>query len=258
MAEPDIVPEKLANPINYKVIMLILVAGIGIYFVIQNLSEDDAVTLIFILSVTFAFSVSVYSFIVSKRYWGTQVFGKAYLSLGFAYLSYALAEVLYYTFDLILGIEPYPSVADIFFFGLYPLTLVHLVMNIRFFNAKPSISSKIWIPIIPILFLIIYGMISIEEFEEANFDFYYGLIFVAGASITLSLAIFGASIFRLGLLGIAWLLLVIGILINAVSDLWYYHLEIFGEYFDAHPITVIWYVSNLLMLYALYKHQKIF
>lgn len=257
MAEPDVVPEKLKNPLNYKILILIFAIGAGIYFVIQNLSEDDAGSLIFILSVVIALSVSVYSFIVSKRYWGTAIFGKSYFALGLAYLSYALGEVLYYTFDLILGIDPYPSVADIFFFGLYPLTLIHLILNIRFFSAKLSTISKIWLPSIPIIFFVVYGAISFAEFEEANFDFYFGMIFVAATSIVLTTAILGASLFRQGLIGAAWLLLVVGILINALADLWYLELEIFGEYYDAHPVTVIWYVSNMLMIYALYKHQKV-
>ncbi|HSG73915.1 MAG TPA: histidine kinase [Nitrosopumilaceae archaeon] len=257
MTQPDVVPEKLNNPINIRIIFGILGVGVVIYALLNTLNEDTAGNLAFALSVGIASGVAVSSFIVSKRYWGTAVFGKSYLALGFAYFSYALAEVLYYTFDLILGIEPYPSVADIFFFGLYPLTITHLILNIRFFNAKISKPSKIWLPLIPIVFLIVYGYISFTEFEEANFDFYYGMIFVAIASITLSIAILGASVFRQGVIGVAWLLLVIGILMNATGDLWYYHLEVFGEYFDAHPVTVVWYVSNLVMIYALYKHQKI-
>ena len=91
---------------------------------------------------------------------------------------------------------------------------------------------------------------------ELNFDFYYGFIFVTGASLTLSFTIVGAVIFRQGVLGIIWLLLVLGLMINAAGDIWYYHLEIFGSYYDAHPVTVVWYVSNLFIIYALYKHLK--
>ena len=174
MTNPDVVPDKLRNPISYKIIALIIATGIGIYVVMNNLSEDDTGNLAFVLSVGIASAVSISSFIVAKRYWGTAIFGKSYLALGLAYLCYALGEVLYYTFDLILGIEPYPSVADVFFFGLYPLTLAHLILNIKFFGAKLSKASKIWLPLIPIGFLIIYGYVSITEFEEANFDFYYG------------------------------------------------------------------------------------
>lgn len=257
MSEPDVVPEKLENPINFKIIILILGVGAAIYFALQGLSEDDGGNLVFILSVGIASAVSISSFIISKRYWGTTVFGKSYLFLGLGFLSYAIAEVLYYSFDLFLGIEPYPSIADIFFFALYPLALSHLLINIKFFTPSISLKQKIGIVLIPIFFIITYSLMSFTELDEPNFDYYYGIIFVAGASTTLSFAMLGAKIFRQGMLGVAWLLLVIGILINAVGDVWYYNLEIFGAYYDAHPVTVVWYVSNLLMIYALYKHQKI-
>lgn len=255
--EPDIVPDKLKNPINLKIVSLIILIAVGIYVVLNLLNEDDVGNPIFALSVIFASAVSISSFVIAKRYWGTQVFGKSYLSLGFAYASYAIAEVLYYTFDLILGIEPYPSVADVFFFALYPLTFIHLILNIKFFSASISNKSKIWLILFPILVLIFYGYVSLTELGEPNFDFYVGILFVGATSVVLGFAVYGASIFRQGLLGIAWLLLVIGVLINAIADLWYYQLELYGQYYDTHPVTIIWYASNMLMVYALYKHQKI-
>ena len=257
MSEPDVVPDKLKNPISYAVIGIILAAGVGIYITLNILSEDIAGSMVFGLSVGIASAVAISSFIIAKRYWGTTIFGRSYLSLGLGFLSYAIAEVLYYTFDLILGIEPYPSIADVFFFLLYPFALGHLLLNIKFFNTKVTSIQKIWLAAIPISFIVIYSFMSFLELDEPNFDYYYGIIFIAGSSTTLGFAILGAKIFRQGAIGVAWLLLVIGILINAIGDVWYYHLEIFGEYFDAHPVTVIWYVSNLLMIYALYKHQKV-
>ena len=252
--EPEKVPEKLESPINYKIILLILAAAISLQITLMNLDEDLAGSAAFIVSVGASLAVSLASFVIAKRYWSSHVFGKAYLAFALGYFSYFIAEILYYTFDLILGIQAYPSVADVFFFALYPFTLIHLILNIRFFNPKFAIIPKVWIPLIPIVFVFVYSYISIGEFEEPNFDFYYGIIFVLAASTTLSFAIFGATIFKKGVLGVAWLLLLIGIFMNAIGDVWYYHLEIFGEYYDAHPVTVLWYVANIIMIYALYKH----
>ncbi|RDJ31425.1 MAG: histidine kinase [Crenarchaeota archaeon] len=257
MNDPDVVPEKLKSPISYKILLLIFAFGIGIYFVINTLGEENSSNLIFVLSVALAAAVSAASLTVSKRYWSTQVFGRSYLALGLGYASYAIAEVIYYTLDIILEVEAYPSVADIFFFMLYPLALIHLILNVKFFVHKFSSKQLLILGIIPIVFVISYGVISFQELEEANFDFYYGIIFIIGASLILSFAVVGATIFKQGLLGVAWLLLVVGILLNAIADVWYYVLEIFGEYFNAHPVTVVWYVSNLMMIYALYKHQKV-
>ncbi|QUC64093.1 histidine kinase [Nitrosopumilus sp. K4] len=256
MGEPDVVPEILSNPLNLYVIIAILVAGAAIFTSMQFLSEDDVGIFAFSLSVVFAGGAAVVAFFVSKQY-QTGVLAKAYLFLGLGFTSYVTAELLYYSFELVFNIEPYPSIADVFFFALYPLVLGHLLLNIRFFNSGFSKTQKLWIPAIPVFAIVVYVTMSLGVPDaEANFDFYYGLIFVSGASVTLSFTIVGALTFRQGTLGTVWLLLVIGLMINAAGDVWYYHLEIFGEYSDAHPVTTVWFVANMFVIYALCKHIK--
>jgi len=256
MKNPEIVPDKISNPINRKVIVGILGIGLGIFILLNIVSEDDAGMLALIPSLVFSSGVAILSFIMAKQN-ENGILAKAYFFLGLAFTSYVIAEVLYYTFELILEIEAYPSIADVFFFALYPGILAFLLLNMKYFHSGFTLFQKIWIPTIPIFALIVYVVMSIGVPDaELNFDFYYGLIFVAAASTTLSFTIIGALTFREGILGPIWLLLVIGLMINAAGDVWYYHLEIFGEYFDAHPVTVVWFVANLFMIYALYKHIK--
>ena len=256
MKNPDIVPDKMSNPINRKVIAGILGIGLGIFIALNLASEEDVGTTALVPSLIFSAGVAILSFIMAKQN-ENGILAKAYFFLGLAFTSYMIAEVLYYTFELILEIEAYPSIADVFFFALYPGILVFLLLNMKYFHSGFTLFQKIWVPIIPIFALIVYVIMSISIPDaELNFDFYYGLIFVAAASTTLSFTIIGALTFREGILGPIWFLLVIGLMINAAGDVWYYHLEIFGEYFDAHPVTVVWFVANLFMIYALYKHIK--
>ena len=257
MKEPEIVPEKVSNPINIYIILGIILIGISVYVALNIISEENVGILAFGLSVLFSASVAIFAFIVSKQN-STGVLRKAYFFLGLGFSSYAIAEVLYYTFDLILNIEVYPSIVDVFFFALYPLLLGHLLYNIKFFQTKYTKFQKVLIPTIPFVALTTYAFMSLSIPDaEANFDFYYGFIFVFASSLTLSFTIIGASIFRQGAISVVWFLLLIGLMINAVADIWYYHLEIFGGYFDEHPVTVIWYIANMFIIYALYKHQKI-
>jgi len=256
MKDPEIVPDKISNPINLKVIAIILGIGLCIFIGLNLASEEDAGTLALIFSLVFSSGVAILSFIMAKQN-DSGILAKAYFLLGLAFTSYLIAEILYYTFELILEIESYPSIADVFFFALYPGTLAFLLLNMKYFHSGFSKFQKIWVPAIPIFALMVYITMSIGVPDaELNFDFYYGLIFVAAASTTLSFTIIGALTFREGILGPIWLLLVIGLMINAAGDVWYYHLEIFGEYFDAHPVTVVWFVANMFMIYALYKHIK--
>jgi len=254
---PDIVPDKLTNPINPLIIFGILSLGGGVFISMNVVSEEDSGSIAFLFSVLLTIIITVFAFIVAKQN-EIGILSKSYFALGLGFLSYAIGELLYYSMEDLFGIEPYPSIADIFFFTTYPLLLIHLILNIRNFNVGYTKIQKLWLPAIPIFALIVYVILSIEVPDaELHFDFYYGLIFVAASSTTLSFSILGALTFRQGALGVVWLLLVIGLMINASGDVWYYHLEIFGQYYDAHPLTSIWYVANLFIIYALFKHVKI-
>ena len=244
MKEPDIVPDKITNPINPLIIFGILSLGVGIFISMNVVSEEDSGTIAFSFSVLLTIIITIFALIVAKQN-EIGILSKSYFALGLGFLSYAIGELLYYSMEDLFGIEPYPSIADVFFLATYPLLLIHLILNIRNFNVGYTKIQKIWLPAIPIFALIAYVILSIGVPDaELNFDFYYGLIFVAASSTTLSFSILGALTFRQGALGVVWLLLVVGLMINASGDVWYYHLEIFGQYYDAHPLTSIWYVAN--------------
>jgi hypothetical protein len=49
---------------------------------------------------------------------------------------------------------------------------------------------------------------------------------------------------------------VAGIAIGIVGDVWYYYLEIFGQYDETHVVNSMWIVSYMVVAYALYKHRK--
>ena len=156
-----------------------------------------------------------------------------------------------------MGMDPYPSIADIFYLAFYPLAFYHLQKNIRFFKPKIDIVTKILIVLIPISIVSVYSFLSLEEIGEANFDFYYGFSYIISSAVVLSAAILGAKIFRQGVLGTAWLLLVLGIAATTIGDVWYFYLEINESYYLTHPVDLFWYTSYMVITYALFKHKKI-
>lgn len=253
--EPQKVPAKLVNPIDYRLLIVIfgLVIGFQVYlYSLQDVEEADPI--IAVISAINPLAASIMGFIVAKRYSDSKVFGKAYFALGLGMLMNFLGEITYHIYDY-LGLEPYPSIADIFFFAFYPLAFYHLAKNIRFFKPKVSIITKILISIIPISIVVAYSALSFEEIGEANFDYYYGLFYVIGSAVILSAAILGAAVFRQGVLGTAWLILAIGISLTTLADSWYSYLEIFGQYDLVHPVNLLWYSGYMVVTYALYKHR---
>ncbi len=248
----DIVPEKLGSPINYKVLVLIGAIVIGFHILVNTSKDSDA--LIYSFSMIIPGCVSIFAFITARRYAGTLVYSRAYNMLGIAFLLMFFAEFTYFVYEQILELEPYPSIADLFFFVFYPMLILYLIIHIRFF--APQI-TKIGIATIvgtPLIITLTYLYLTISD--VGSFDFYYGIIFVAAASTTLGLSIHTARIFKGGLIGTAWLVLVIGIMLNVVGDTWYYYIEVNEGYTLEDPVNLFWYSSYLLILYSLYKHKK--
>jgi hypothetical protein len=132
-----------------------------------------------------------------------------------------------------------------------------LIRNIGYFKKDFNLSSKLFVPGLTLAIVLIFAFISFNEIEGYSFDFYFGMIFVFGSSLILSLAILGVTVFRRSILGIAWLLLAVGIFLFTFADVWYYYLEITEEYSDSHFTNTLWITSNMIIVYALYKHKKI-
>ena len=248
---PEVVAEKLGSPINFKIIAVIAGLVLGFHFLVNYSEGSDA--LIYGFSMIIPLAVSVFAFVTSRRYSGTLVYSKAYVMLGIAFLLMFFAEFTYFIYEQFLDLDPYPSIADVFFFVFYPMIIAYLIINLKFFAPQISKSGYAFIFGTPIVATLTYVYFTISDF--GSFDFYYGIIFVAAASITLGLSIHTAKIFKGGLIGTAWLILLIGIIINVIGDVWYYYIEVIGEYSLADPVNLCWYSAYLLILYALYKHK---
>src|SRR5205807_4703265 len=104
--------------------------------------------LIDVISVINPLISSAAAFIVAKKYWGSRVFGKAYLALAIGLAMNFVGETVYGIYET-LGYDTTFTAADILFYAFYPLIMVHLILNIKFFKPKIGIFSKIWVISIP-------------------------------------------------------------------------------------------------------------
>ena len=256
--KPDIVPEKIQSQIDPKILFLILGINVTlqIYLYAVFPKPDDASRFVDVLSAINPLIAMVIAFYVAKKYWGSKVFGKAYLALALGLMMNFFGETVYGIYDA-LGYDTSFGPMDILFYSFYPLVLAHLVLNIRFFKPKISYFTKSWVVAIPIIIISVYSVLSFEKQGEANFSFYTGLIYVVLSSTILSGTLLGARVFKQGVLGKAWLVLLIGIILQTTGDVWYGYLDTFDQYTLTHPMNLCYYASYMVITYSLYKHQKI-
>ena len=238
--------------------MLIIVAVVAIanqWYIIE-FPDDEELTI-----ATFSFSISaipagIAAFIVGRRYSSSEVFGITYIALGIAFFVATVGDLTYIYYGWFTEEVPYPSLADVFFLLYYPFVGYHLVRNINYIKKDLKWSSKFGAVLLSATIVGIFVYMSIDMIEEEPFDFYFGLIFVSASASIFSLALLGATVFRHSILGSAWLLLAGALFIFTVADVWYYYLEIIGGYTGAHFVNTLWVLSNVGIVYALYKHKK--
>ncbi|MDH3204567.1 MAG: hypothetical protein OEL81_07820 [Nitrosopumilus sp.] len=262
--------------INYYVIAAITL-GILVFIIGNSIEPDEEESLDFyefMTSLGFA-AVTVFAFFITKRYWGSKVFGKSYLALALGFLCYSIGWNLWWFYEIWYQVEnPYVDLPDVFFIAYYPLVIYHIQKNYQYFRKSVTKSQKSIIILIPIIIPIIYcffglfqvsadgGLATIQISTYQNYDdqfyieFFTGLVFVFATSLVFALAIVAAQIFRTTVLGAAWGLLLLGILLNTVADLYYYINELFGGYVRQDPVTGIWLAGTVFLCYGLYLHRK--
>ena len=250
---------KMSNTINYKVLGIIFALTIAYQISLYQVDPDEF-NVPEMLYLSGILATAGFSFMVFKRYRGSEVFGKAYLFLGLAFVSMFIGDFGYVYYDYVLELDPYPNPFDVGFVAGYVFAILHLVLNIRYFRPQWNIEMKSVLVIIPIVMVTVSTLVAYEtwgDYEELPFDLFYGNIFTVGSSLILSLAIIGAIVFRRSILKEAWLLLVIGIFIWAFTDTWYAYTEIFESFDNTHPTNTLWMLSFMIIMYALYKHRKV-
>jgi hypothetical protein len=254
--QPDIVPDKLDDKINYKIIFLIVAATIFFQVAIYFLdNEDYKDQIIYTISIINPLAVSIAGFVIAKRYRSSKIFGKAYFALACGFLCAGLGEIVYFVF-VVAEIETFPSIIDVFFFAMYPLILAHLIICIRFFKPKIKLMEFLWMILIPVTVVSIFITSSFEQTPDADLGFYFTIIYVLEPALVLPLAILGAKTFRGGVIGTAWIILILAIIVLSIGDVWYSYLEIFGSYDLLHPVNLFWYAGYWIVVYALLKHRK--
>ncbi|MGI0076155.1 MAG: hypothetical protein ACREAU_01965 [Nitrosopumilaceae archaeon] len=147
--------EFRAGEINYLVLIFMFVAIV--IFGFMNLYEPqfdqqfDFFELMFPLS---EFVAGGFGLVVAKKYWGSEVLGKAYLSLGIGLTLAGIGATLFNVLEITNVSNPFPNWPDIFIAPYYLCVFYHLTSCARYFNKKRnnklSRKNKLLIILLPL------------------------------------------------------------------------------------------------------------
>jgi hypothetical protein len=242
--------------ISIKALIIIAVLAIGYQIYISEFVDEEETSFADFSYGLSSLAVGITALFVAKRYKGSPVFGKTYLALAIGFILLFVGDSVYNYYLYVLEEDPYPSIADVFFIVFYFFTGYHLVKNIKYFKKDLGIGSKIAVPVLAAALIAVFGLFTIETLEYDPVVYFMGILYVSASAAILSLAVLGLSVFRHSVLGIAWFMLVVGLFLYGIADAWYYYLEELEIFTITHPVNTLWLLSNIFIVYALYKHKK--
>jgi hypothetical protein len=262
--------------LNYYLVATILILLLA-YSVCNSVQPFDNTKMSF-FDYTYLISfgvVAVFGFVTARRFRGSKVFEKAYLSLSLGYACYFIGSLVWFIFAVFYKVQnPYPYYPDIAYFAFFPFIIYHLRTNIHYFKPKLDKRQKLMLFSIPVgitsvfIFVTLVPMdvtggvanLKIQPMPAHDQTFWITNItstaYVILDTLILASALVGAQVFRNSILGSAWGLLLAALTMYTIADLLYYHFEAFGVDVG-DQMYGLWVGNCMIACYALYKHTSI-
>lgn len=187
--------------------------------------------------------------------------GRQWLLLGIGVAMYAIGDVIWTYMDILLGANPYPSVADFFYVSEYAFFLAAIVLAIRSYSGLVKTKTA-WVVavvvgvlgIAAVYFLLLKPFIFPAGTEELGF---WGLVvstlypvgdvlFMLAPAVALALVV---AKLRAGILARPWWAVVAGALVFAFTDSAFAYVDWAGSKITP-AIDMGWIVANLLFAIA--------
>ena len=161
---------SMSNDVNFLVVITMF-AGILAYGIMNSYEPQvdrqyDFFELMFPLS---EFAAGGFALLVAKRYWGSEIFGRAYLSLGIGCICAGIGTALFGVFEVIYGIDnPFPNWNDVFTGAYFLFLIYHLRTSVHYFKRKFSRKDKLLIIMLPLTATSILLGVTFFSFEVSG------------------------------------------------------------------------------------------
>ena len=176
---------------SYKVPIIIFLFTVILTVGLKSRIGVFETSIIFdLLIVILPLAVAISSFIVSRMYENSKVFGRSYFILSAGFFSTFLGELLYFLYYGILD-EELVDMFDFFFLASSLCYLFHMTINIRYFAKRIEPSQKVLLVLIPAVMVLGYSYLVYDNGHDLDSDFYFNLLFVLFSSATLGFVIVG-------------------------------------------------------------------
>lgn len=249
---------------NHIIFLVSVLLGITLLYQVRPFLEDSQFILISIP--TYAIIVGIlllFSLLLTiKLYKQNHFQSKAFMLFTIGVSFWFVADQIWVIYENIYDVDPFPSIADVFYIGAYPFFVVFLLLSLK--PIKKLITKKIWLfAFLLSLSLVIPSVVvcfnSLDE-EEGGLD-------VVSKSILLSYPIMSGFQLAPAIVGIlfmvkkgvsySWMLMLFAFLIYSISDTFYLFSSLDNTYHDGHPVDLMYLYSYILLIFSIHNRIKI-
>ena len=211
----------------------------------------------------------VLSLITNHKFGITGKHGIAWVMFTCFAASWFAAETIWVFYDVYLQVEPFPSIADVFYVVGYPFLFVFMLFYLE--PVKKGISKRMIAASVSITAIMLavsiatigwdIQMDNITDGNEIKFDilnFAISLIYPILDAIVLVPAIVGLMVFFKGQVSFLWSLMCFAIVSVSIADAAFVigHLEDF--YHTGHYIDIFFLWPYVLMSFGIRHHYSLF
>jgi signal transduction histidine kinase len=256
------------NPIkkehNSVLFLIVSLIAITLIYQLRPFLDDSQFkwiyvsTYIFVPGMLLAFS----TILTIKLYKQKHFQSKAFLFFTIGVLFWFIAEQIFAVYSYVYDIDPFPSIADIFYLAAYPFFIAFFLISLK--PIQKSITTKIWVfsLLLSFAFLIPSFLASYNSLEETEGGLdpvskLIALLYPILSSFQLAPAIIGIMFMTKKEISYSWMLLLFGFLIYSISDTFYLFSELDGSYYDGHPVDLMYLYSFILLIFSLYSRLKL-
>jgi hypothetical protein len=252
--------KTLSQQIQEQRFLAIALFAIAFGIIITNMiSEDTAVVFASWSYVVTAGSFAVLALIMIVKTRGIGNHGKSWILFAVFAISWMTAEMVWSINELILEVDPYPSLADFFWLLGYPFYFGFLILYLKPFRKAISKKMIVSSSVISIVFLISAFYVSYDtDLELTDFDNILALSYPLLDAIVLVPALIGVTLFLTGKVNFLWTLMCLAIICVIIADIGFYFGTLDDDYYSGHPIEILFHWVYILFAFGIYNHLKVF
>lgn len=179
---------------------------------------------------------------------------KSLFFLVVSFSAWFAAELTWNLYEHVLGIDPYPSIADFFYISAPIFMLISLSIFLHPLQNKIKKTHIVFaigvsgLVLIPILIMTFQANSETEFFEIV-----IAMVYPIVDAILLIPAIIAILVSKQMKKNSFWMMILIGIVIFIIADDLFLFLVIYDEYYDGNPVDILWLTSYVIWAFATYN-----